>query len=187
MLALGSEFWIHITQGDSFLPAARSLRWLAPTFVFSYTNVLLWIALMILDRSWTITVISIVGLFLLPVFTGIAVPLTKGMGFGGAGMGCAIAMSAREAVISGVFLYFLGKRAVDGRAMSSTFKSLVVCGIVIVADFLLSGALGPARLAVDVALYTVLAFALRIVRPGDVIAVLKMIKDRKKNQAEAAA
>ncbi|HVH41003.1 MAG TPA: oligosaccharide flippase family protein [Labilithrix sp.] len=179
MLALGAEFWIHITQGDAFLPAARSLRWLAPTFVFSYANVLLWVALMILDRSWTITVISIVGLVLLPTFTLIAVPLTKNMGPGGAGMGCAIAMSARELVICCVFLYFLGKRAVDRRAASNTAKSLVVCGIVIAADRLLTS-LGPARLAIDAALYTVLAFAFRIVGPSDIIAVLKMIKDRKK-------
>lgn len=182
MLALGSEFWIHITQGDAFLPAARSLRWMAPTFVFSYANVLLWVALMILDRSWTITVISIVGLVLLPLFTLIFVPLTKGLGFGGAGMGCAIAMTARELAIMCIFLYFLGRRAIDGRAASNTIKSLVVCAIVVAVDRLLLVSLGPARLAVDAGLYAVLAFALRIVRPGDVLAVLKMIKDRKKPQ-----
>jgi hypothetical protein len=137
---------------------------------------------MILDRSWTITVISIVGLVLLPLFTLIAVPLTKGLGLGGAGMGCAIAMTAREFAIMCVFLYFLGKRAIDGRAASSTVKSLAVCAIVVAVDRLFLQGLGPARLAVDVAIYTVLAFALRIVRPGDVIAVLKMIKDRKKAQ-----
>lgn len=186
MLALGAEFWIHITQGDAFLPAARSLRWLAPTFVFSYANVLLWVALMILDRSWTITVISIVGLALLPVFTLVAVPLTKGLGFGGAGMGCAIAMSAREAVICGVFLYFLGKRAVDSRAISRTVKSLVVCGLVVAIDRFFLAPLGPVRLAIDVVVYTVLAFALRVVRPSEVISVLKMIKDRKKNDAAPA-
>lgn len=181
MLALGAEFWIHITQGDAFLPAAHSLRWLAPTFVFSYANVLLWVALMILDRSWTITLISIAGLVMLPVFIMLGVPLTKDLGLGGAGMGCAMAMSARELVIVSVFLYFLGKRAIDRRAAMNTFKSLVVCGVVILAHGQMT-ALGPKRLAVDAALYAVLAFALRIVRPGDVLAVLRMIKDRKKPQ-----
>lgn len=181
MLALGAEFWIHVTQGDAFLPAAQSLRWLAPTFVFSYANVLLWVALMILDRSWTITLISIAGLVMLPLFIVLGVPLTKGLGDGGAGMGCAIAMSAREFVIVSVFLYFLGRRAIDRRAAENTIKSLVVCAIVVAADAAMRS-LGPARLAVDALLYAVLAFAFRIVRAGDVLAVLKMIKDRKKPQ-----
>jgi O-antigen/teichoic acid export membrane protein len=181
LLALGADFWIHITQGDAFLPAAHSLRWLAPTFVLSYANVLLWVALMILDRSWTITLISIAGLVLLPVFILVGVPLTAGTGDGGAGMGCAMAMSARELVIVMVFMYFLGRRAVDRRAAMNTVKSLVACGIVVGVHAALAS-LGPLRLAVDAALYGVLAFALRIVRPSDVLAVLRMIKDRKKPQ-----
>lgn len=182
MLALGAEFWIHITQGDAFLPAAHSLRWLAPTFVFSYANVLLWVALMILDRSWTITIISIAGLVMLPVFIVVGVPIATGLvaGDGGAGMGCAIAMSAREFVIVSVFLYFLGRRAVDRRAASNTLKSLLVCALVIAAHLAMRP-LGPLRLAADAALYGALAFAFRILRPGDVLAVLRMIKDRKKN------
>jgi hypothetical protein len=135
---------------------------------------------MILDRSWTITVISVVGLLLLPLFTLVAVPLTKTMGLGGAGMGCAIAMTARELTIVCIFLYFLGKRAVDGRAASGTIKSLVVCGIVVAVDRMFLVSLGPARLAIDAAIYAFLAVALRIVRPGDIVTVLKMIKDRKK-------
>jgi hypothetical protein len=102
------------------------------------------------------------------------------MGLGGAGMGCAIAMTARELTIVCIFLYFLGKRAVDGRAASGTIKSLVVCGIVVAVDRMFLVSLGPARLAIDAAIYAFLAFALRIVRPGDVVTVLKMIKDRKK-------
>jgi O-antigen/teichoic acid export membrane protein len=182
MLALGAEFWIHITQGDAFLPAARSLRWMAPTFVFSYANVLLWVSLMILDRSWTITVISIVGLALLPLFTLVAVPITRHLGLGGAGMGCAIAMSAREAVICAVFLYFVGRRAIDRRAVSKTVKSLVICAVVVAVDRLFLASLGPVRLAVDVVIYTVLAFVLGVVRPSDVLSVLKMIKNRKNPQ-----
>lgn len=180
-LALGADLWIHLALRDEFLPAASSLRWLAPTFVLSYGNVLLWLALMILGRSWTITGVSIFGLILLPVFIAVAVPLTQGTGPGGAGMGCAMAMSARELVVILVFLAFLGKRAIDRRVASNTLKSLLVSAIVIGAHVAMTR-LGYVRVAVDAALYAVLALGLGILRPRDVIAVLKMIKDRKKPQ-----
>lgn len=183
LLALGADFWIAIALKERFLPAAESLRWLAPTFVFSYGNVLLWIALMILDRSWTITIISIAGLLLLPVFILVAVPLTRDLGDGGVGMGCAIAMSARELAIILVFLYFLGRRAVDRRAAVQTFKSLAVCAAVIAAHLAMRP-LGPIRLAVDAALYGALAFAVRIFTPSEIKAVLRLVRDRKRQGAE---
>ena len=61
MLALGADFIVVLPLKAAFLPAARSLAWLAPTFVLAYANVLLWVTLMILDRSWTITIVSFAG------------------------------------------------------------------------------------------------------------------------------
>jgi len=184
ILALGAEYWIHITIKDKFLPAADSLRWLAPTFVFAYANVLLWLALMILDRSWTITVISIAGLVLLPILIVIAVPLFAPIGPGGAGMGVALALSTRELVIMLVFLAFLRSKALDRRGIMSTIKSLAICVAVGTADhFLARVTIPPLRLAADAALYGVLALVLGVLSPGDLKAVLKMVKDRKKPAA----
>ncbi|MDB4934151.1 MAG: Membrane protein involved in the export of O-antigen, teichoic acid lipoteichoic acid [Labilithrix sp.] len=184
LLALGAEYWIHITIKDRFLPAADSLRWLAPTFVFAYANVLLWLALMILDRSWTITIVSIAGLLLLPVLIIIAVPLFAPLGPGGAGMGVAIALSTRELIIVLVFLAFLRDKALDRRGALSTMKSLAICAIVAVADhYLTKLTIPPLRLAADAALYGMLAIALRVIAPSDIKAVLKMVKDRKKAAA----
>jgi O-antigen/teichoic acid export membrane protein len=181
ILALGAEFWVHITIKDKFLPAADSLRWLAPTFVFAYANVLLWLALMILDRSWTITIVSIAGLLLLPILIVIAVPLFAPLGPGGAGNGVAIALSARELVIVLVFLAFLRDKALDRRGALSTVKSLVICGVVGVSDHFLSTlTIPPLRLAVDATLYGVLMLVLGVLSPTDLRAVLKMVKDRKK-------
>jgi O-antigen/teichoic acid export membrane protein len=42
MLALSADFVVPLVLKDKFVPAALSLRWLAPTFVLSYANVLLW-------------------------------------------------------------------------------------------------------------------------------------------------
>lgn len=183
LLALGSEYWIHVTIKDKFLPAADSLRWLAPTFVFAYANVLLWLALMILDRSWTITIVSIAGLVLLPVLIIVAVPLTAGRGPGGAGMGVAMALSLRELVIVLVFLAFLRSKALDRRGAGALIKSLAICAAVAVANrFMLT--LHPLlRLSADAALYLALMLALRVLAPSDLKAVLKMVKDRKKAQA----
>ena len=186
MLALGAEFVIALALKQDFLPAAASLEWLAPTFVLAYANVLLWIALMILDRSWTITIISFVGLALLPLFILIIVPLTKALGPGTAGMGVAMALSARELVIAIVFFVVLGKRAVDQRSVLAITKSLGICGAVVAAHVLLAS-IGSWRLLVDCVIYAVLALATGVVKPRDAVALLRMIKDRKKIANEASA
>jgi len=181
LLALGAEYWIHITIKDKFLPAAGSLRWLAPTFVFAYANVLLWLALMILDRSWTITVVSIAGLVLLPILIAIAIPLFAPMGAGGAGMGVAIALSTRELIIVVVFLALLRDKALDRRGLMTIIKSLLICVAVGGTDYFLTRVtIPPVRLAADAALYGLLAVVLRVIAPTDLKAVLRMVKDRKK-------
>ncbi len=180
LLGLGAEYWIHIAIKDQFLPAAGSLRWLAPTFVFAYANVLLWLALMIMGRAWTITVVSIAGLVLLPLLIVMAVPLFAGLGPGGAGMGVAIALSARELVIVLVFLAVLRSKALDRRGLRAALKSFAICIAVALADHVLGRALPPpARLAADAALYAVLAVLLRVIAPEDVRSVLALIKNRK--------
>ncbi len=183
ILALGAEFWIHITIKDKFLPAAGSLRWLAPTFVFAYVNVLLWLSLMILDRSWTITIISLAGLALLPVLISVMVPLTSPLGPGGAGMGVAMALTTRELIIALVFLAFLRDKALDRRGFFAVVKSLAFAAIVTFVDHAIGARVHPiVRLAADALAYATLALTpfLGVVSPRDVKLVLKMVRDRKK-------
>jgi O-antigen/teichoic acid export membrane protein len=186
MLALGSEFAIGLVLKRDFLPAAHSLTWLAPTFVLAYANSLLWLALMIMKRSWTITIVSIVGLVLLPVLILFVVPATRGLGDGRMGMGTAMALSARELVVVIIFLAVIGKRALDGRAVLAIIKSLGICGVVVAVHVSLGG-IGPWRLLVDCAVYAVLALLTGVIRVGDIKRVLYLIKDRRKLQAEAAS
>jgi O-antigen/teichoic acid export membrane protein len=194
MLALGADFFVRLVFKAAFAPAAASLRWLAPTFVLAYQNVLLWVALMILGRAWTITIISIAGLALLPAFILPIVPLAASFGDGGRGMGVAMAISARELVIVIVFFLVLGKRALDRRSVLSTVKSLTICVAVVGLDFALTRWLGTAppllvgaRLALDALAYALLALAIGVIRPADVKDVLRMIKDRKKLQSDPVA
>lgn len=179
LLALGAELAIGFILKADFLPAAYSLQWLAPTFVLAYANSLLWLALMIMKRSWTITIVSIAGLVLLPVFILVFVPLTRELGDGRTGMGVAMALSARELVVVIAFAAVIGKRAIDRRAALAIVKSLAICCAVVAAHVTLV-ALGPWRLAIDAALYGLLALGIGVVRVRDVKSVLVMIKDRKK-------
>ncbi|MBS2011909.1 MAG: oligosaccharide flippase family protein [Deltaproteobacteria bacterium] len=183
ILALGAEFWIHVTIKDKFLPAAGSLRWLAPTFVFAYVNVLLWLSLMILDRSWTITIISLAGLALLPLLIIGIVPLTAPLGPGGAGMGVAMALTTRELIIALVFLAFLRSKALDRRGFLALVKSLAFVGITVAVDHAIGARVHPlVRLGADAAVYGVLALTpfVGVLAPSDIKAVLKMVRDRKK-------
>jgi O-antigen/teichoic acid export membrane protein len=185
LLALSAELVIRLILKDKFLPAALSLVWLAPTFVLAYANALLWLALMIMKRSWTIVIISLIGMALLPLFILGIVPLTRSLGPGSAAMGVAIALSARELVNVLIFLAVIGKRTLDRRAVSAIARSLAICGVVLVLHRTLAG-LGPARLVADGLVYAVLALATGVIRIRDIKNVLRMIRDRKKIQADAA-
>jgi len=183
MLALGSDFVVGIALKEKFLPASLSLAWLAPTFVLAYVNVLLWIALMILDRSWTITLVSIAGLALLPLFILTIVPMMRGLGPGSTGMGVAMALSLRELVIVIVFFFCLAKkRPMDERSVRTVVTSLGICAAVVAAHVALAR-VGPVRLVLDGLLYAGLALALRVVRIGDVRDVLLLIKNRRSLQS----
>jgi hypothetical protein len=148
--------------------------------------VLLWIALMILDRSWTITVISFVGLALLPALILGIHPLVKDMGPGAVGMGVAMALSTRELIVAVVFALFIGKRAMDQRSLLSVTKSLGICCATIAVHTSLAS-LGNLRLLVDLLVYPVLMVVTGVLRPRDVKDILTMIKNRKQIQAEAVA
>lgn len=185
MLALGADFIVVLPLKAAFLPAARSLAWLAPMFVLSYANVLLWVALMILDRSWTLTIISFIGLACLPTFILAIHPLVVGLGPGAIGMGVSMAHSLRELVVVVIFFACIGKRAVDRRSMLNITKSLCITCVTIAVHVTLER-FGPIRLLADMATYAVLALALGVVKPSDVKELLRMIKNRKQIQAEAA-
>jgi hypothetical protein len=148
--------------------------------------VLLWISLMILDRSWTITIISFIGLALLPTLILGINPLVRNLGPGAVGMGVAMALSAREFIIAIIFFACIGKRAIDNRSMLSITKSLgICCGVIAIHVSLES--IGHWRLLIDGAAYLALMLITRVLRPTDVKDVLMMIKNRRQIQAEAEA
>jgi O-antigen/teichoic acid export membrane protein len=187
LLSVGADVWIHILYGTAYDPAIASLKVLAPSFVLTYVAVLLSTALILFDRAWPVTMVSLGSLALQPLLIGFMVPFGAAhFGSGGAGLGNAIVFSFLELFSVVGFAIYLGPRAVDGRCLYAIFGSLVAFAVVAFGDGFIRG-LGPLRLAVDAAAYTLIIFAIRAVRVSDVRAVLQLAMERRRERAAAKA
>lgn len=148
VLCLGADLWIRVMFGEAYLPAATSLRLLAPVFVLTYVATLTAIALIQLGRGWALTGISIAGMFLSLGFNLVLAPAGHALlGPNGGGVGCATALLLTEACVTGWLLRTLGGRGFDRRSLVALGKSLAACAVAVVVDRL--GAmvgLGVARL-----------------------------------------
>jgi O-antigen/teichoic acid export membrane protein len=157
MLSVGADVWIPAMFGREFVPATLSLRLLAPMFVLTYMASVCGIGLIMLDRGWRVTLISLGSLVLNTLLNLVLIrPGLSLLGPGGGGAGCALAQILTEAAAAGAMVTSLGGRAFDRRSATTLCKSLAACGAVVLLDRLV-GALGPARLALDLAAYLALA------------------------------
>ena len=180
LLALGADFVTPLAFGHAYDPAADSLRIMAPSFVLTYIAILLATALIILERSWTVTLISIASLVLqLPLIPIGVLGGAKYFGVGGAGMGNSFVFSFLELFSVVGFWFYLGRRAIDGRCLAAVGKALAAFAVVTLVHLRL-GALGPWRLIVDTLLYIVLVFATRAVRVDDIRAMIRLVLARGK-------
>ena len=179
MISLGADFWMKIAVGPKYAPGAPSLAQLAPSFVFTYAAVLLATALIILGRSWTVTVISLVRLALQPILMMVVVPYGfRNWGEGGAGMADALVFTVLEFFAAAMFLMALGKRSFDRRLLFTVFKSIVAFAAAVATHRLLAS-IGPWRLIADAVVYTVVILGTRGVAVGDIKWVLSMVRRRK--------
>ncbi len=186
MISLGAPFWIRLTTGSKYAAAAPALEQLAPSFVFTYAAVLFATALIILKRSWSVTLVSLSRLLLQPILMWLVVPWAhRRFGVGGAGMGDAFTFTFLELYVAMVFLFTLGRRALDRRLVAALAKSLLAYAA---ATFVhrLAEPLGPARLALDALAYATVALGTGAVRISDVKEVIGMVRNRRKLGAEAA-
>lgn len=186
LLSVGADIWIHILYGSAYDPAVASLRVLAPSFVLTYVAVLLSTALILFDRAWPVTLVSIGSLALQPFLITFMVPFgARHFGTGGAGLGNAIVFSFLELFSVVGFAIYLGRRAVDGRCVYAIGGSLFAFAAVALLDRYVQ-TLGPARIVVDAIAYTVLIFVTGAVRVRDVRAVLQLAIERRKARAAGA-
>jgi O-antigen/teichoic acid export membrane protein len=182
LIGVGADFWVRLAFGRSFGPAALSLRCLAPLFVATYLTIMLALALVVLERSWRLTIVSLIGLGVLPLFILVMVPLAKPFGQGAAGAGAALGVTAMELITAAMFLQTVGRRALDRRNVLAVVKSMAVALVVIGLHQALAF-MGPLRLIVDMLAYAVLALAVKAVRLSEVIAVIKVVRTQRKAPA----
>jgi O-antigen/teichoic acid export membrane protein len=183
-IALGADLWVRVAFGTKFGPSAVSLRFLAPIFVATYLAMLLSLGLILLERGWRLTTVSLVGLAVQPVLILACVTLLKNMGPGWSGAGAALGVSMMELLVCVMFVFTLGRQALDRRNVTAIAKAIAVSLAVVVLHLELAR-LGYFRLIVDMLVYVVLALAVRAVRPSEVRAFIQLVIARKK-QPKAA-
>ncbi len=178
-ISLGASFWVRMTTGSKFLDAAPALQQLAPSFVFTYAAVLFATALIILKRSWSVTLISLTRLVLQPLLMWLVIPWAhRRLGTGGAGVGDAFCFTFLELYVSVVFLVTLGRRALDRRLVGALGKSLLAYAAAATVDHF-TKPLGDVRLVLDLATYAVVVLGTGGVKLADVKAVVNMVRNRR--------
>ncbi len=184
VLGLGAELWIRLAFGASFAPAAQSLRFLAPIFTATYLTMLLANALIVANKGWQLTFITFGGLLLQMLMIPALVPITSGMGPGGAGVGTAIAVTCMEVLTAIALFWFVGKKAVDRQSLYCIGLSLGIAAVVAFLDRLAMAELNAVlRLAIDTAVYVVLALGFKVVRLGDIKSAVALIRTRRQKPA----
>jgi O-antigen/teichoic acid export membrane protein len=179
LVNLGADVWIRIVFGAPYAHAAPALRVLSTMFVLTYVAMIYGVTLIMLERAWTLTWISVAGLGINAGLNLVFVHYSvSALGEGGGGTGCAAAMLGTELVVSTCMAIAIGRGAFDRQSISTVIRSLIVYAIVVVAHVLLRS-LGPARLAVDAALYLVLAVATGALRPKEMLSTVRLALRRK--------
>jgi O-antigen/teichoic acid export membrane protein len=185
MIALGADVWVPLLFRAGYGPSIPILKVLAPSFVLTYGAVLLANALLILGRSWTVTLVSLGSLAIQPVLILLAVPFgVRHLGVGGAGLANAFVFSFLELFSVVGFWVSLGRRAVDRRCALAIGKSLAAFAAIAALNgaLALRGLWGPFRLVIDAASYAALLVASRTVRLGEVALVVRDLVARRRGR-----
>lgn len=185
LLGVGADVWIPLIFGKAFVPAAVSLRVLAPMIVFTYLATISATVLLLLGRAWTVALLQIGGLVLNPTLNILFVSWAKrSLGPGGAGGAAAVALLLTEASVAVALTAIVGRRAFDKASVRSLGKALVCCGATVALDRAITP-LGPGRLAVDAAVYTALLFASGAIRVADVTSLARFLLEKRRSHAPA--
>ncbi len=168
-LALGATLWIRIAFGAAYAPAVGSLRMLAPLFVLVYLAILLSMAMVVLGRGWTLTVISLGAIVVNAGVALLAVPrFGAWLGEGGAGTGMALAAVSKEIFTTILLLIVLGRGFLD-RPRRALIGRTVAVALGTTAVHLALAQLGLWRLPLDLVAYLAFAVGLGVLRPATAI------------------
>jgi O-antigen/teichoic acid export membrane protein len=173
MLGLGADIIVPEVFGLQFEPAVTAMRVLMPIFVLVYVAMLGATGMILLDRSWTVSVVTMLSLLANAGLNVIVVrPAWHFFGEGGAGIGAAAVSVTTEAIVAAAYVWFLRREILDARNVASMLKSLAACAFV-VAFHLFSAGLGKLRLPLDLAIYVVLVVMVRAVRVSELVDLVR--------------
>lgn len=173
LICLGADLLIGVVFGAAFAPATLALRILAATFVVTYVAIVYAASLLMVERAWALTAISIVGLVVNVTLNLALVPTSmRFFGEGGGGAGSALAMLGTEIAVTTAMIAIVGRRAIHRDTLRMVGKCLVACVLTVIVDRL-AAPLGWARLALDAAVYSITAIATGAVNTREVVAVAR--------------
>ncbi len=164
-VGIGADVWLALLFGHAFAPAATALRLLAASSVIIYVAIVFAMTLMMLERAWTLALVSMAALVLNILLNLLFIGRTlTWLGDGGGGAGCALAALGTHVFAVVAMVALVGREALDARTMRILGKSLGACLLVLWAHRAMTG-LGARRIAVDMLLYlavVVMTGALRV-------------------------
>jgi O-antigen/teichoic acid export membrane protein len=174
VINLGADLWVRLFFGSEYAPAAPALRVLAVMFVLTYVAIVYAMTMVMLERQWAFTWISIAGLVVNATLNLTFVRFSVRMfGAGGGGTGCALAMLGTEIFVVSCMVVATRGGAVTRGNVIFVARSLGAYAVVALAH-VLAAPLGYARLPIDAALYLVLVIVLGALRPRQ---LLKAVRD----------
>jgi O-antigen/teichoic acid export membrane protein len=173
LINLGADVWIRVVFGAAFAPAASALRVLALMFVLTYVAIIYATVLIMLERPWTLTIISFMGLVVNTTLNLIFVRFSTHIwGTGGGGAGCALAMFCNEIFVVVAMAVALRGGTLRRQNVDIIARSLVACAVVVVVHLLLKR-FPYARIAVDAVVYFALVIAIGALRPREMIKAIQ--------------
>lgn len=179
-IAAGADVWVSLLLGEQYAASAWALSILAPTFLLTYTAVVLGIALNLGGGAWTVTLTSLMSMVINPLLVLGLVELSQGWGPGGAGAACAMAAVTTESLVLAVMFYRLRGMVFDARLGKMLLKTLFACGVVMALDRLVLKELGAVRLLIDAMVYLGLVLSTGAVSIGESLALLKTMRAQRR-------
>lgn len=175
-IAVGSDIWVALVLGEQYAASAWALSILGPTFLLTYTAVVISITLNLGGGEWTVTLTSLMSMVVNPVLVMIAVGFAAAWGPGGAGAACAMCAVFTEILVLVVMFYRVGRWVFDARLVKMLVKTTLACAAVMAIDRLLLQGVGPARILIAGGLYALLVLGSGAVSVRDTLNLVRTMR-----------
>jgi O-antigen/teichoic acid export membrane protein len=176
LISVSADLTIKLVFHDKYAPAATGLSILSMVFSVTYINMMLSMALTVLGRSWSVTMISLGAIATMALFMVGSVPLGRFLFHeGGECAGAAMAVIGSEACVVLALLSRFRPFPLDRRNIEVCGKAIAIALAVIFTDRLLR-IIGDIRLVADAALYAGLALRTGVLRIEEIRRGIRILR-----------